>query len=88
LIEAFTHPFPPYFEVSMVPEAQATHLAVTVGSDQGVDELTARRRRDGFEVIDGPRRTGDGYYERVILDPDGNLVIFTRSSEYPGYVVA
>ena len=39
----------------MVPEAQATHLAVTVGSDQGVDELTARRRRDGFDVIDGCR---------------------------------
>jgi lactoylglutathione lyase len=77
LIGAFTHPFPLYFEVYTVPEARATHLAVTVGSDQGVDELTARLRRDGFEVIDGPRRTGDGYYESVILDPDGNRIEIT-----------
>jgi hypothetical protein len=23
-------------------------------------------------VLDGPRRTGDGYYESAVLDPDGN----------------
>ena len=29
---------------------------------------------DGHPVLDGPRRTGDGYYESVVLDPDGNRV--------------
>jgi lactoylglutathione lyase len=51
-----------------------THLAVAVGSENNVDTLTSRLRHDGYEVIDGPRRTGDGYYESVVLDPDGNRV--------------
>jgi lactoylglutathione lyase len=51
-----------------------THLAVSLGSEQRVDELTERLRRDGHPVLDGPRRTGDGYYESVVLDPDGNRV--------------
>jgi lactoylglutathione lyase len=51
-----------------------THLAISVGSERRVDELTQRLRSDGFAVVDGPRRTGDGYYESVIIDPDGNRV--------------
>jgi lactoylglutathione lyase len=39
-----------------------------------VDALTHRLREDGVEVVDGPRRTGDGYYESVIIDPDGNRI--------------
>jgi len=49
-----------------------THLAVTIGTERRVDELTSSLREAGFEVVDGPRRTGDGYYESVVLDPDGN----------------
>ena len=59
----------------LAPGAQRmglTHLAVTLGSEQLVDTLTSRLRRDGYDVVDGPRRTGDGYYESVVLDPDGN----------------
>ncbi len=44
------------------------------GSEKSVDELTERLRNDGHPVLDGPRRTGDGYYESVVLDPDGNRV--------------
>jgi lactoylglutathione lyase len=51
-----------------------THLALSVGSESAVDALTGRLRSDGYDAIDGPRRTGDGYYESVILDPDGNRV--------------
>ena len=51
-----------------------THLAISVGSERLVDELTARLRTDGYSIVDGPRRTGDGYYESVIIDPDGNRI--------------
>lgn len=54
-----------------------THLAIAVGSDLRVDELTSRLRADGFSILDGPRRTGDGYYESVVLDPDGNRIEIT-----------
>ena len=54
-----------------------THFAVALGSDAAVDALTARLRGDGFPILDGPRRTGDGYYESVTLDPDGNRVELT-----------
>jgi lactoylglutathione lyase len=42
-----------------------------------VDSLTARLRQDGYRVVGEPRRTGDGYYESVVLDPDGNRVEIT-----------
>ena len=51
-----------------------THLAISVGSERLVDQLTQRLRDDGIAVVDGPRRTGDGYYESVIIDPDGNRI--------------
>ncbi len=54
-----------------------THLAISVGSSANVDELTALLKQDGFEVISGPRTTGDGYYESVILDPDKNRIEIT-----------
>jgi lactoylglutathione lyase len=51
-----------------------THLAISVGSERNVDELTRRLRSDGITIVDGPRRTGDGYYESVVVDPDGNRI--------------
>ncbi|MDP9010651.1 MAG: VOC family protein [Pseudomonadota bacterium] len=51
-----------------------THLAISVGSERLVDSLTERLRADGIAIVDGPRRTGDGYYESVVLDPDGNRI--------------
>ena len=62
------------------PIAQMTgfaHLAFALGSETAVDELAARLAADGYRVVDGPRRTGDGYYEAAVLDPDGNRIELT-----------
>ena len=62
------------------PRAQRmgwTHIAISVGSEAQVNELTHRLQHAGFPVVDGPRRTGDGYYESVVLDPDGNRIEIT-----------
>ena len=53
------------------------HFAVSLGSKEKVDEMTEQIRNDGFEVLDGPRTTGDGYYESVILDPEKNRIELT-----------
>ena len=55
----------------------------TLGVDEFDHVLTGRLRQDGFEVIDGPRRTGDGYYESVVLDPDGNRVEIAADTRAP-----
>jgi lactoylglutathione lyase len=53
------------------------HIAISVGSDGAVDDLTARLARDGYEVVSQPHRTSDGYYESTVLDPDGNRIELT-----------
>lgn len=54
-----------------------THLAISLGGEAKMDELTAQLGAEGFTVLDGPRRTGDGYYESVVLDPEGNRLELT-----------
>lgn len=51
-----------------------THVAIGVGGKEAVDTLTERLRSDGYTVESEPRTTGDGYYESVILDPEGNPI--------------
>ncbi|MEQ9301105.1 MAG: VOC family protein [Cyclobacteriaceae bacterium] len=53
------------------------HMALETSSKDAVDQLTARLAKDGYACIDGPRTTGDGYYESVVLDPDQNRVELT-----------
>ncbi|WP_414146514.1 VOC family protein [Fusobacterium sp.] len=50
------------------------HLAFKVGSKEKVNELTEIFRKDRYKIIGEPRTTGDGYYESVILDPEGNRI--------------
>jgi lactoylglutathione lyase len=53
------------------------HLAFSMGSREQVDALTSRLQNDGYRLLDGPRVTGDGYYESLFLDPDGNRIEIT-----------
>jgi len=55
-----------------------THFAISVGSRERVDELTEKLRAGGYSVAGEPRTTGDGYYESVVADPEGNLVEITE----------
>ena len=53
------------------------HIAFSVGSKEKVDALTAELKADGYEVISGPRTTGDGYYESCVVAVEGNQVEIT-----------
>lgn len=50
------------------------HFAISVGGTEAVDSLTEKFRKDGYTIAGEPRTSGDGYYESVILDPEGNYV--------------
>lgn len=54
------------------------HIAFSVGSKEAVDTLTDRLKEDGFEVVNGPRTTGDGYYESCIAIIEGNQIEITE----------
>lgn len=54
-----------------------THFAVSTGSKEQVDTLTRLLRDDGYIIVGEPRTTGDGYYESVVLDPEGNRIEIT-----------
>jgi len=53
------------------------HIAFSVGSKEKVDSLTEQLKADGYDVISGPRTTGDGYYESCIIGIEGNQVEIT-----------
>ena len=53
------------------------HLALSVGSEAAVDALAARFEAEGHPVANGPRRTGDGCYEALVFDPEGNRIEIT-----------
>ena len=53
------------------------HIAFSVGSKEKVDELTKQLGADGYEVVSGPRTTGDGYYESCIVAFEGNQIEIT-----------
>lgn len=53
------------------------HIAFSVGSREKVEELTARLKADGYEVLSGPRTTGDGYYESCVFAVEGNQIEIT-----------
>ena len=54
------------------------HFSISVGGKEEVNALTELLRKDGFTIVSEPRTTGDGYYESVISDPEGNYVEITE----------
>ena len=53
------------------------HLAMSVGSKEKVNTLTETLKRDGFQLVSGPRTTGDGCYESCFYGPEDNLIEIT-----------
>ena len=54
------------------------HVAFSVGGKSRVDELTQELRLAGYEVVSGPRTTGDGYYESCIVAIEQNQIEITE----------
>ena len=55
-----------------------THVAFRLGSQKAVNELTDKLKNDGYQVVSGPRITGDGYYESCIVGFEGNQIEITE----------
>ena len=53
------------------------HLSFSVGSKEVVDNLTKVLNDGGYQVLSGPRTTGDGYYESCIVGPEKSLIEIT-----------
>ncbi len=51
-----------------------THLAFLFKSKEEVLSQTERLRSAGYVIVGEPRVSGDGYFESVMLDPDGNRI--------------
>ncbi|WP_192347517.1 VOC family protein [Algoriphagus sp. Y33] len=53
------------------------HFAISVGSKEQVLLKTQKFLEEGIKIIGEPRTTGDGYFESVIEDPEGNWIEIT-----------
>ena len=60
-----------------LPRLGYAHLAFALGSKDEVDAKTQELEQHGYTHLDGPRTTGDGYYESTFADPDGNVIELT-----------
>jgi lactoylglutathione lyase len=59
------------------PTCGYAHVALCVGSREDVDALARTLLAAGIAIASAPRTTGDGYYEAVVLDPEGNRIEIT-----------
>ena len=50
------------------------HLSFGMGNMDLINEKCIELKRDGFRILKGPRKTGDGYWEFETLDPDNNRI--------------
>jgi lactoylglutathione lyase len=54
------------------------HLAISVGDNRSIDMLTEKLRKEGVKIVCEPRTTGDGFYESIVCDPEGNRIEITE----------
>lgn len=59
------------------PQTGFSHLAISLGSREAVNALTETLQADGYDVLSGPRVTGDGYYESCVQGPEGCMLELT-----------
>ncbi|MEO8819267.1 MAG: VOC family protein [Ginsengibacter sp.] len=50
------------------------HFTISAGGKKKVHTITEWLRKDGYTIYSEPRTTGDGYYENVVTDPEGNYL--------------
>jgi catechol 2,3-dioxygenase-like lactoylglutathione lyase family enzyme/predicted nucleotidyltransferase len=62
---------------SLGESPRLAHLAVSVGSSGAVDRLVKAKEAAGVRIVSGPGLTGDGYYEALVTDTEGNLLEIT-----------
>jgi lactoylglutathione lyase len=62
---------------SLIQHTGYIHIAISVGTEDEVWGLTERLRNGGYRIVGEPRKTGDGYFESTVLDPDGNRIEIT-----------
>jgi lactoylglutathione lyase len=58
-------------------QARQAHIAISVGSPAAVEALVRSMEEEGVTIVSVPRLTGDGYYEAVVADSEGNLLEIT-----------
>jgi lactoylglutathione lyase len=51
-----------------------SHISFGMESMEQVIEKSKELAKNGFRIICGPRKTGDGYFEFKTLDPDNNRI--------------
>lgn len=56
------------------------HLAFGLKDREALIDKTEQIRSNGFRIVGEPRITGDGYFESVILDLDGNRIELVAES--------
>lgn len=61
-------------QVSVANSFGFAHLAISVGAPSDVDAFVEKITKDGHKIVGQPRWTGDGYYEAIIEDIEGNLL--------------
>lgn len=73
-LELMSRPVPPAAGPPAESDVGYAHVAFRLGSREAVDAAVARLESRGVAIVGRPRVTGDGYYEAVIADPEGNKV--------------
>ena len=63
------------------------HFAFSAGSKEKVNQLTEQLRANGYLIAGESRTTGDGYYESVILDPEGNRIELLFRFKWPLFII-